>query len=125
MKKNGFTLMEVLAVLIILSIIVVIAIPMVNTAMKNSKNKSYLRQMEGIVESAKVWASEHMFELPEEENATRTLTLAELIQGGYVDQNIKDPKTGEPLTGVRVVITYSNNSFVYTIYDSYGIVNFD
>ncbi len=117
--------MEVLAVLIILSIIVVIAIPMVNTAMKNSKNKSYLRQMEGIVESAKVWASEHMFELPEEENATRTLTLAELIQGGYVDQNIKDPKTGEPLTGVRVVITYSNNSFVYTIYDSYGIVNFD
>ena len=125
MKKNGFTLMEVLAVLIILSIMVVIAIPMVNTAIKNSKDKSYLRQMEGIVDSAKIWASEHIFELPDEEDETLTLTLTELIQGGYVDQNIKNPKTGEAFTDVSVKITYKDNILVYTIYDAYGIVNFD
>ena len=41
MKKKGFTLVELLAVIIILSLVLVIAVPSVNKYIKQSKEKAY------------------------------------------------------------------------------------
>lgn len=124
-KKNGFTLVEVLTVLIILSIVVVIAVPIVDNAIKQSKERSYLIQLQGIEEAAKTWAGEHIFETPNEENPTKTLELSELIRLGYVEKDIINPKTKEPFIGVKVVITYRNGTLEYTVYENGKIVNFD
>ena len=45
MKKKGFTLVELLAVIIILSLVLVIAVPSVNKYIKQSKEKAYKVQM--------------------------------------------------------------------------------
>ena len=42
MKKNGFTLVELLAVIVILAIIMIIAIPSVLSTMQTAKSKSFL-----------------------------------------------------------------------------------
>ena len=40
-KKNGFTLVELLAVIVILAIILVIAVPKITDTIKNSKKASF------------------------------------------------------------------------------------
>lgn len=125
MKKNGFTLIEVLTVLIILSVVVIIAIPVVNTSIEKSRERSYYIQLQGVEEGAREWAAENIFSVPNSEGATKTLTLQELITGGYVDKNIKNPKTQKAFNNVTVEIAYESGTLVYKVYDNGELINFD
>lgn len=125
LKKNGFTLVEVLTVLVILSIVVVIAVPIVGSTITQSRERAYKTQLLGIKEAAKTWAGEHIFETPDIENPTKTLELEELIRMGYVEKEIVNPKTKEPFSNVKVVITYEDGVLNYTVYENDKVVNFD
>ncbi len=50
-KRNGFTLVELLAVIVVLAIIMVIAIPSVLEAMNNAKKNSFVLYMEKVFKS--------------------------------------------------------------------------
>ena len=50
MKKNGFTLVELLSVLVLISLLMGIAIPGINRISKNMKTKSYNEKKE-LIES--------------------------------------------------------------------------
>jgi prepilin-type N-terminal cleavage/methylation domain-containing protein len=52
MKKNGFTLVELIAVLVILSIIALLAAPNIITLMQNSKEKAWLSEVKEMVSTA-------------------------------------------------------------------------
>ncbi len=117
MKKKGFTLIELLGTLVVLSIVVVIAIPIVDNAIKQSRQKSYLAQLKGIESSARAWAADHTFEVPSSDGESKTLTLEELVQGGYAEKGIMDPKSGEAFVNITVKIEYQNHTLVYTVYD--------
>jgi type IV pilus assembly protein PilA len=56
MKKNGFTFIELLAMLIILGIIMLIAIPNISGMLKNQKLDKYKHDAINMVEAAKVKA---------------------------------------------------------------------
>ena len=91
MKKNnkGFTLIELLAVILILGIIALIAIPTVNSILKESRTgawKSTASQM--------TKAAENYFQLKQIKNET------------YV----KNFKTGQASTGYVVSVASSNNA---------------
>ena len=43
-KKNGFTLVELLAVLAIIGIILTILVPKINDTVKNNKDKLYIKR---------------------------------------------------------------------------------
>lgn len=58
MKQKGFTLVEVLAVIIILGIVVTIVYPIVVSTIKSSEIKAYNSQREIIKKAAKVYALE-------------------------------------------------------------------
>ncbi len=53
MLKNGFTLLELLAVIIILAIIVVIATPIIIDVIENSKESANQRSIEGYAKAVK------------------------------------------------------------------------
>lgn len=53
MKKNGFTLVELLAVLVIVSIITLIATPNIVNLMKQSREKEFIAEAQNMVDSAK------------------------------------------------------------------------
>ena len=65
MKNKGFTLAELLGVIIILAVIALIATVSISSSMRSSREELYNLQIENIINGAKTWASGNVFELPE------------------------------------------------------------
>ncbi len=115
MKKNGFTLAELLGVITILSLILLIAIPTVDRMLKEGKTNLYVSQIKSIEDSAKMWGTDHANELPDN-GETKTITLSRLWQDGYMEENIKNPKTDEPFSGsLEIKITNHGTYYSYKV----------
>ena len=55
MKKKGFTLVELLAVIVVLAIIALIAVPVVINIIKSAQRGAFKSSAYGILESAKIY----------------------------------------------------------------------
>lgn len=77
-KEEGFTLVELLAVLAILALIVGIAVPMIGGVVKSSEEKVTTAQEELIIDAAK------MYEL-DSDGAKLPVTTDVLIAEGYLE----------------------------------------
>ena len=64
MKEKGFTLVELLGVLIILTIIILVLFPTISTYINNTKEKSFDSEMKIITTSLKNYAEGHKEILP-------------------------------------------------------------
>ena len=116
MKNKGFTLAELLGVIIILGVIALISITAITNTMKENKEELYNIQINNIIVGAKTWASSHVFELPEQDGESITLTLAELKQDGFVESDITNPKTNELFSNdLKVKITKIDNNYNYEV----------
>lgn len=116
MKNKGFTLAELLGVIIILGVIALISITAITNTMKENKEELYNIQINNIIVGAKTWASSHVFELPEQDGESITLTLAELKQAGFVENDITNPKTNEQFSNdLLVKITKIDNNYNYEV----------
>jgi len=127
MKGNkGFTLIELLATIIILSVITIIAVPAVNRSIKNAKEKLYQVQISYIEAGAKAWAAENVFSLPQEHDESLTLTLGQLKMSGFVEFDIRNPKTKELFPNdMEITITKYNNTYIYDVIEDSGNPNND
>ena len=67
MKKNlnnkGFTLIEVLAVIVILSILMAIMVPSVGNIMKKNKADNYQNLEDSIISAAKIYISDNRYQI--------------------------------------------------------------
>ena len=98
MKNNkAFTLIELLAVVTILTILSLVITPIVDKNIKKSKEKAYLTQIENIRMAGMAYYSDNILLKPIE-NTSTTITLQQLINEGYISNKIKNPKTGEPFS---------------------------
>lgn len=59
-RKNGFTLVELLAVIVILSILMIVAVPNALKMSSKVKEKSYLTKIENIENAAKLYGENHI-----------------------------------------------------------------
>ncbi len=98
-NKKGFTLVELLAVIILLGILMAIAVPSYLGISKKIKTDMYTSKIKTIEVAAISWADENKQSC----NATayNNLTLNDLINGKYLrddeDSNIVNPNTNEPI----------------------------
>lgn len=93
MNKKGLTLVELLAVVVIISLIAAILFPMVNGLLKDSRNKTKTADESSVVEAAKMYIADN----PDlvDDNAyvdstssylgTVSVTIGTLIDEGYLD----------------------------------------
>ncbi len=94
MKEKGFTLVELLAVLIILAIIFVISVPLMTEILDQSKNTLYKKQIDTILDASYDYSLKNINYLPEEDNVSY-ITLGELKYEGLIDYDLTDPETNE------------------------------
>lgn len=122
MKKEGFTLVELLAVIVIIGIIYLIVFPSVTSFIDKSKEKSYNIQVDLIEKASKKWVVDNTDELLKKDPYhlnNINLTLTTLKKDGYLqDEFIENPKTKKIMTGCVVVSYQSNkNQYEYTYED--------
>lgn len=116
MKSKGFTLAELLGIIVILAVIALIATVSITNSMKSSKERLYQIQIDNIIEGAKMWANENVFNLPENDGDEVFLTLAQLKQAGFVDNDITNPRTNELFSdSLQVKITKIDCNYNYEI----------
>lgn len=114
--KKGFTLAELLAVIVILGVIALITIPIVTKTLSSYRTRLCDDQIANIKEAARVWGSDNLLSLPDKEGAELTLTLKDLQDKGYIDKGINNPKNKkeiEPTT--EIVIKRVGKKYTYTV----------
>ena len=124
--KRGFTLIEVMAVIIILSVIGLIAVVAVDKTIKDNNEKIYKMQISNIEDAARTWGNANVKYLPEEENTAISIPLLLLKKDGIVDKEIKNPKTGELFyDNMYIDIIYQDGTYTYNVVEDSGTTNFD
>mgnify|MGYP001809899139 CR=1 FL=1 len=124
MRNNrGFTLIEVLAVIVIIAIIMAIVTPVAIGVINDSRHDAYNNQIRNIEYAARGYIAEHGTSIPELAalNGTHTITLATLITGGYIETPVKNPLTNTNFSELGTSVVVTKNS--YGTYDYIVNVN--
>lgn len=109
-KKKGFTLIELIGTILLISMLVLIITPTVNRVIKTGKNNADQQQIQNIILATRNWVGDHRNELPSK-GAVKDVTTAILQEEGYLDKDIRMPSTNELIDGcVRI----ANNSTLVT-----------
>ena len=105
--KKGFTLVELIVVIVLLSLISIFTFPSINKVINERKEKLYNIQIENIKASAESYINKNnLFST----NDKVIVTLCELKQSGFTDENIKDPRTGLLISDNSMVIALKNTN---------------
>ncbi len=125
MKKQGFTLVELLAAIVILGLIVTIVYPVIISTIHSSEKKAHDSQVKIVEEAIKLYYLEHVSELKDlDENGevagctgdfvnalnSSPVSIDTLVEQGYISDNelrednnghkrLIDPCTDEPIQG--------------------------
>ncbi|HZG60700.1 MAG TPA: type II secretion system protein [Anoxybacillus sp.] len=126
-NEKGLTLIELLAVVVILGIISAIAVPSIGGLIDNSKKDAHVANAQQMINAAKIYVAGNAKKLSSGDN---DLLLKDMYKEGLLDP-MKDPDTGvvnrldsngNPETGngynlssSKVVITKQGNNFTYKV----------
>ncbi len=121
-KKQGFTIIELLAVLSILMLMSLIIIPTIFSSLDKAKEKEYNRLMNIISEAAETYYLKYKQNFPEITTTTPGYVSLKQLKETYLDETLKNPITEQELKDeslVRIIVndkgileyTYTNASF--------------
>ena len=112
--KNGFTLVELLGVLIVLAIILTIALYSIGSILNSSEESLTEVQVSKAVEAAKVFYLKEGLDLENAQgyNNKVCVTVEYLSTNGYLDKEVISPETNQDLGGY-ILITNTNNKYTY------------
>lgn len=112
MSKKGFTLVELLAVVFLLSIIAIIAIPRLTGVLSSNKQRLYDQQIDQIEKIATQYVTSNP------DLITDTLPfdvqLSSLCTDGYIACPILNPIDNSEITGYITVDEDTNGIYTYT-----------
>lgn len=142
MNKKGLTLVELMAVIVVLAMVALIVTPNILSSVAKSHDRMYDTQLDNIKSAAKNWAAdiiskrhclicipednlvtgidcatqggEGCMEAPKESGRSTSVFLSDLVDGGYLKDDFENPKTGKPFNRcLEVVITVDTDTGDY------------
>lgn len=126
-KKKGFTLVELLAVIVILAILALIAVPNVSSLVRKSKTNMFCKKVESIEAAAKYYAQDYLSDLTTTDGTivANKIPLRLLVEKGYLKKDkekctigvdcVTDPRDNSSLDNNYIDI-YSENNRLYGRY---------
>ena len=118
MKNKAYTLIELLSVIVILAVISAIAVPKIIDIIAISKLNAYNEAKNNIVDSAKL---KYLSDV--NSSKITQYTIDDLVEDGYLKENIKNPITNQKYENTKIVITNEDGNIKYdyiegnTLYD--------
>lgn len=115
--KKGFTLVELLAVLVILGAIVLVSVPSLISTNKASKENEYNEFMTTIENAAETYVEIHPDKYADLKNgvtSSATISTETLVSSGVVEGNMVNPKTGNRIINEASSVNVQNSSGVLT-----------
>ena len=105
MKKSGFTLIELMAVIVVLAVLAVVAVPIVDSLIDSVKESAYNESVKSIERATEQYIlSEKSYNID-----TINVTLKELVDKGYLKELPKDT-----LETDYVIVQKTENGYTYT-----------
>ena len=115
-KRKGFTLVELLAVIVVLAIVLIIAVPGVLSIINKTKDSAYDRQIDMIKEAAKNYVTANSITWNGDNPKSTLVTLDMLQSGGYLDKKILDPRDKKEILCANVLVSKDNkNKITYDV----------
>ncbi len=87
MNKKGFTLIELISVIVILALLVVIIVPTTSRVLKKSNQSVDKVTKNNVIAAARNWATDNKNSLPK--SGSKIISVLQLQSLGYIDKNIK------------------------------------
>ncbi|MBE6161469.1 MAG: prepilin-type N-terminal cleavage/methylation domain-containing protein [Firmicutes bacterium] len=110
--KNGFTLVELLAVIVVLAIIISIAVPASISISNRAKEKMYKTKVEMIENAGKLYAQDNPSSVT---NDTCEIRVKNLIEDGYLkadeDKKVLNPKDKSSMNDECINLYKKNGRF--------------
>ena len=104
MNEKGFTLVELLAVIVLLGLISLLTIPVVDRIMKDNREKADDVNVDTILNAAYDYVQKNPSNLPNNiDGDSTTFTLGEVISSGLLKEDIVNPKTNSEYSDDSVI----------------------
>ncbi len=121
MKKNGFTLIELISVIFLLAVMGMIVIPIVENSINSGKDDLYISQIDSVKASLKKYAIEEINSQIKNSGNDVYLSLYQLKIAGYVSMDMKDPRTEKLLPEDMLLrIEKREKSYAYEVLETTG-----
>lgn len=113
MKKNAFTLVELLGVIVILAAIALLAFPPLLNQIQKSQNEIDDATRELIVNSTELYVDDKHEQFPSKNGNVYCVSFENLINSGYLREGMVNDK--EEVFQTKIVKVSYNNKYIYEI----------
>lgn len=115
MKKNAFTLAELVAVVVLLGLITAIAFPPIITQMKKSQESIDNATEKLIISGAMNYLKSNKDDYPELNGSVYCITVGDLIDNNNLSSSLKNSDGEEIPRDEKVKVRVKNNNYEYEI----------
>ena len=120
MKNKAFTIIELLAVLVILGVIASITVVGMSNSVNNSRKKAYEAHEETLKRAAQSYLLENDTEMPDTAGTTKRVNASTLYSAGYIEI-LEDPVNKNDCNTNSYVIVTRENNVGYNVNLSYKV----
>ena len=114
--KKGFTLVELIGVIIILALIMLLAVPPILNSIRSTRNELSDASKKIIYTAANLYVSENLNDFPKYEGNTFCVSIDTLSKKEYLPTVVYDSTTGDEIPKDSLVeIKVENNNYTYNM----------